>query len=314
MVGEGGRLRINQPSLAVELKKAGYRTTFLGPWRFPGDDDERAHGFDYSGSSIGSANDFLKQRLQNPFFLFVALDGPRITSHVNAQENDRKTYQLRPNVPEELRAEAQAEYAVYTSLRSALDQTIGDLLNALDEQRLAGETIVVFTSDYGEMLGSQGLEGADAPFEEAARIPLTIRHPRLSAAEKVRDFPISNVDLMPTLLTFCEAQIPGGVQGRDLSSLIAKGQGERPESIYSLGHLGAGDEWRMVVQGLDKLVVDRKLEVTHLYNLGEDPFELENHADDPSQELKRDELKALLENWMRRTGDGMDASGLKKRA
>ena len=125
---------------------------------------------------------------------------------------------------------------------------------------------------------------------------------------------VSNVDLMPTLLGFCGAELPDGVQGRDLSALISTGKGNRPESIYSVGHLGYGDEWRLVVRGLDKLVVDRKLEVTHLYNLGQDPYELDNRAVDPSQELKRDELKALLRDWMRRTGDGMDQSGLKKRA
>ena len=70
----------------------------------------------------------------------------------------------------------------------------------------------------------------------------------------------------------------------------------------------------MVVRGLDKLVVDRELNVTHLYNLGQDPFEMENLARDVSQDLKRDELKALLKGWMRRSGDGMDPSGLKKRA
>jgi hypothetical protein len=69
----------------------------------------------------------------------------------------------------------------------------------------------------------------------------------------------------------------------------------------------------MVVRGLDKLVVDRDLNVTHLYNLGQDPFEVENLARDVSQDLKRDELKALLKDWMRRSGDGMDPSGLKKR-
>ena len=243
----------------------------------------------------------------------MALDGPRSAPYREARVRDPKTFRLRPNVPEDLQAQAQAEYGLYYGVCSALDQAIGDLLRALDDQHLAGETIVVFTSDYGEMLGSQGLDEADVPFEEAVRVPLVIRHPRLNAAGRSSDFLVSNVDLMPTLLGFCGAEIPDGVQGRDLSSLISTGQGSRPESIYSVGHLDAADEWRLVVRGLDKLVVDRKLEVTHLYNLGQDAYELENRAEDPLQELKRDELKALLREWMRRTGDGMDPSGLKKR-
>jgi arylsulfatase A-like enzyme len=110
---------------------------------------------------------------------------------------------------------------------------------------------------------------------------------------------------MPTLLRFCGVDIPESVQGQDVSV--------HRESVYSSGKLGEPEEWRMLVRGLDKLVVDRELNVTHLYNLGPDPFEMENLARDVSQDLKRDELKALLKDWMRRSGDGMDPSGLKKR-
>jgi len=70
----------------------------------------------------------------------------------------------------------------------------------------------------------------------------------------------------------------------------------------------------MVVRGLDKILMDRARNVTGLYNLGIDPDEMDNRAQDPGLELKRNELKALLNNWMRRTGDGFDPSGLKRRA
>ena len=69
----------------------------------------------------------------------------------------------------------------------------------------------------------------------------------------------------------------------------------------------------MVVRAPDKLVVDRDLNVTHLYNLATDPYEMKNLAQDATQELKRDALKALLKDWMRRTADRTDPSGLKKR-
>jgi len=313
--GDDGRLPLDQPSLGAELRKAGYRTGFAGRWRLDGPEEAAElsrHGFDYWPMALGI--DFLKQKNSKPFFLFVALDGPRMAPFRGARLRNPKPFRLRPNVPEDLQEQAREELGVYYGLCSTLDKAIGDLLGALDDQRLAGDTIVVFTSDCGEMLGSQGLDDADVPFEEAVRVPLVIRHPRLNGAGRGSDFLVSNVDLMPTLLGFCGAEIPDGVQGRDLSSLISTGQGYRPESTYSAGHLGSGDEWRLVVRGLDKLVVDRKLEVTQLYNFGQDPYELENRAEDPSQELKRDELKALLRDWMRRSGDGMDPSGLKKRA
>jgi hypothetical protein len=61
------------------------------------------------------------------------------------------------------------------------------------------------------------------------------------------------------------------------------------------------------------MVVNRDFEVTHLYNLGQDPSETQNLAFDSVHELRRDELRALMREWTRRSEDRMDASGLKRR-
>jgi arylsulfatase A-like enzyme len=144
-------------------------------------------------------------------------------------------------------------------------------------------------------------------------VPLVVRYPRQIKAGGEYEFPLSNVDLMPTLLGLCGVPLPNDTQGQDLSTLFASGQGAHAESVYCLGNLGAEAEWRMVVRALDKLVVDRDMNITHLYNLGSDPYEMENLAQDATQELKRDALKAVLKDWMRRTADRTDPSGLKKR-
>ncbi len=204
-----------------------------------------------------------------------------------------------------LKQNKQGPSCLMLALGAPLDANVGRIMRVLDEPHLAEDTIVVFTSCHGEMLGE--------PVEKSVRVPLLIRYPRLLPASRKNDFLMSSVDVMPTLLGLCGADIPDAVQGQDLSALIASGKGSRPESIYSEGKLGEPGEWRMVVRGLDKLVVDRDLNVTHLYNLGADPSEMENLARDPAQELRRDEMSALLKDWMRRTGDRMDPSGLKKR-
>ncbi len=178
-----------------------------------------------------------------------------------------------------------------------VDDNAGRMLAAMDDLGMANNTIAVFTSDHGYGSG---------PLEPAVRIPLMIRYARLKP--EVRSGVLaSNVDLAPTLLALCGLSPGYSMQGRDLTR-------EQPQSIYGCGQLGAPGEWRMLVRGLDKLVVDRSQNVTHLYNLGADPLEMENHAQDSAFELKRDELKALLHDWTRRTGDGMDPSGLKRRA
>ena len=187
--------------------------------------------------------------------------------------------------------------AWYRADAAVVDDNAGRILAALDELKLKNDSIVVFTSDHGYGSG---------PLEPAVRIPFMLRSLGLNPGRR-RDVLASNVDLAPTLLALCGASPGDAMQGRDLMR-------EQPQSIYCAGQIGAPDEWRMLVRGLDKLVVDRSLNATHLYNLGVDPGETDNRAQDSAFELKRNELKALLNNWMRRTGDGMDPSGLKLRA
>jgi arylsulfatase A-like enzyme len=180
---------------------------------------------------------------------------------------------------------------------SAVDDNAGRILDSIDDLNLRNDTIAVFTSDHGYGSG---------PLEPAVRIPLMLRYPRLKPGPRTGIL-ASNVDLAPTLIALCGVNPGDSMQGRDLMR-------EQPQSIYCAGQLGTPGEWRMLVRGLDKLVVDGSKNVTHLYNLGEDPLEMDNRARDPGLELKRNELKALLNDWMRRTGDGMDPSGLKLRA
>jgi len=181
---------------------------------------------------------------------------------------------------------------------AGMDDNAGRLLAALDDLKLNNGTIVVLTSDHGYGSG---------PLEPAVRVPLMVRLPGSLVPGRRTGVLASTVDVAPTLLGLCGVSPPESMQGRDLTR-------EQPQSVYSVGRLGTPGEWRMVVRGLDKLVMDRERNVTGLYNLGTDPDEMDNRARDPGLELKRNELKALLSDWMRRTGDGFDASGLKRRA
>lgn len=350
---DDSRLPLDQPSIAQQLKRAGYRTGYIGEWHLDGAEEPgfvpagpRRHGFDYWAAfnrghryfdsiyfrdapepirrggfepdyQTDLAIDFIKQSRQDPFFLLLAWGPPHpplTPPPRTVTRTDATRIRLRDNVPPDLEKSMRDRYAGYDALCSALDQNLGRLLAALDERRLSEDTIVAFTSDAGSLLGSHGLDGDDEPFEECVRVPLVLRYPRALEPGRTYKQALSSVDLMATLVGMCGAEIPEAVQGQSLSSWITHGQGNRPmESVYSLGAVGTGEEWRMVVRGLDKLVVDRDLNISHLYNLGLDPFEMENLAHDSSQDLKRDELKAVLKDWMRRTGDGMDPSGLKKR-
>ena len=223
-----------------------------------------------------------------PFFLHVALSAPP-----SAKPADPAKMHLRENVPagreEETRIELAQRYGIYASL----DEQLGSLLAKLAALGHGENTIVVFISDRGEQIGSHGLDGDGAPFEESVRIALAIRFPRALHPD-ASDILVSQVDILPTILGLCGASPLDDVQGRDLSPLLTGANGDRPESLFVEGNLRQKDEWRMILLGTDKLVVDADGSVTKLYNLASDPYELTNLAHDPAAELKRDTLLANL--------------------
>jgi arylsulfatase A-like enzyme len=167
------------------------------------------------------------------------------------------------------------------------------------------ETITVLTAESGN--------GEDSPSQRSVLAPLAIRWPGTLKPRIADELLISHVDLLPTLLAFLNIAAPDGLQGRDLSSQILRGQGEMPDSVYAEGRLDQPGEWRMLVRGYDKLVIRPREDATRLYNLADDPGEETDLAHDREHELARDSMLALMRQWMRKLGDGMDPSGLRIR-
>ena len=262
-----------------------------------------------TGSVVGDAAvEFMEKNRDASFFLQASLLPPP----KYARRYDPARLHIRENVPPEAEQRTRHALAEYYSLCSALDEQLGRLIAAMARLGLARDTIVAFTSDRGAQFGSHDLDGDDVPFEESVRIPVAIRYPRV-LQPSVSDLLISQVDLVPTLLGLCGEPAPESVQGRDLSPLLNGRNRERPESIYAEGKMGQKDEWRMVVRGSDKIVINLAGEVKQLYNLADDPYELTNLAQEPAEQLKRDSLVALARAWMRKLRDRIDPSGLKRR-
>jgi uncharacterized sulfatase len=153
------------------------------------------------------------------------------------------------------------------------------------------------------MLGSQGGEGFDVPFEESTRIPLLIRYPRRIRPGVEEQAPISNVDFAPTLLSLCGAKLPQGMQGINHAPRWTGGRKAPPQSIYAEGELDGENAWRMMVHGRHKLVVNSEMRPTHLYDLSADPYELNNSVAQGSARGTLDALLPWLRSWTTRTGD-----------
>jgi len=286
------------PTLATVLRGAGYRVGMF-----------RTRDADQIVSFVHSPD-------TEPFFLEWSMEN--IGNGLMERGNPDRI-QVRDDVPAEAQTRARDDLAVFYARARTRDRDIGVVLEALtrplrgNNRGLSDDTLVVFTSDHGEQFGSHMGQGDDYMYEETIRIPLAIRYPRVLRGGAQSDMLVSQVDLMPTLLGWCGAAIPQSIQGRDLSMLLAGQAGERPEAVYAEGRLGQKDEWRMLVHGFDKLVVDMEGNVVYLFNLAEDPYEQTNLANVSAEQLKRDSLLAMERLWMKKLGDGVDASGLKKR-
>jgi choline-sulfatase len=183
-----------------------------------------------------------------------------------------------------------ARHGYYAAI-SYVDERIGEVLDALSAAGLAGDTIVVFTSDHGELLGERGLWYKMAFFEPAARVPLIVRIPGGPAGRRVRE-PVSQLDLVPTLLDLCGLDPAGGLDGRSLAATLA-GQ-PLPEAAVAAEYLAEGVNAPAVMlrRGRHKYVRcgdDSEL----LFDLEADPHELENLA--PAERGLCGELRAAVE-------------------
>jgi arylsulfatase A-like enzyme len=164
-----------------------------------------------------------------PFLLWLAW-GPPHNPYESAPAKYRAMYspeaiQLHANVPPEARAKARKDLAGYYAHCTALDDAFADLLRALDETGLATNTIVVFTSDHGDMLWSQNQQRKQRPWEESARVPMLIRLPNSFGIKPQRlSATINTEDVMPTLLSLVGAPIPKAVEGLDFSGAMRGGK------------------------------------------------------------------------------------------
>ncbi len=195
----------------------------------------------------------------------------------------------------------------YYALVKEVDDWVGHILNKLDELGLTGNTLVVFTSDHGEMLGNHGMRGKFCFYEESTHVPMMIRFPgRIKPGTKVKA-PVSNMDLFATILDYMDMPSHPS-DGTSLRGLI---EGTANEDTYVVTEWLSdlqGKPSHMVLKGGWKLMrPDASSERVKkaLYNLNDDPHELKNllanNADSKSYAAKVGELEACFQNWMERT-------------
>jgi arylsulfatase A-like enzyme len=217
--------------------------------------------------------------------------------------------------PYRLRAETMSRYhnpdfarqltAIYYAMVREVDDQIGRLLKRLEDLGLAQNTLVVFVSDHGEMLGAHGLVSKMVFYEESVHVPLILRFPGVIPRGTVVRAPVSGLDLFATILHYLDVPAPQ----RDGDSLrpLVEGRGAAGPD-YRVSEWAARNSPNYMVRTAEwKLMIADSPEskaVDALFDLRNDPYETRNLLGDPADRSKyksrANEMKDRLIAWLQR--------------
>jgi arylsulfatase A-like enzyme len=255
-----------------------------------------------------------RSRARDPFLLVLSLGPPHFPLNT-APEKYREAYQkreirLRPNVPAKLREQAIADLRGYCAHIAAVDDCIARLLSKLQTAGIADRTIVVFTSDHGDMMRSQGLITKHVPWDESIRVPFLLRYPQKLGHKGRRIRTLLNTpDIMPTLLMLAGLAAPAGIQGTDYSKLCAGASPPADSAAFLQFPVSYGQARS---QGIGEYRGLRTEQYTYvrslhgpwlLYDNDTDPYQMHNLCGDPGRTAVQTRLDQALDARLKQYGD-----------
>jgi uncharacterized sulfatase len=198
----------------------------------------------------------------------------------------------------------QKSMSQYFGMVKCIDDNVGKLLAFLKESGHEDNTIVVFTSDHGDMMGEHRKHNKGAPYETSAGVAFIMKYPGHIRAGKVINKAYTSADFAPTLLGILDMndKLPGQ-HGRDDSDIFLNEDAviDSDEITYMRAH-GVDPHWVTAVSDRYKLVLSKQ-DIPWLFDLEEDPDELTNYYTHPEYKEISDHLTQRLAELMNMTKD-----------
>lgn len=273
-----------------------------------------------SYDAIAQSEDVVKylkaqSKFSQPFMLFISIGSPH-DPYQTAPEKYRNMYEnveikLRDNVPLENREKAIKDARGYYAHMTAIDDCVGQMWQALKDQGLDENTILVFSSDHGDLLGSHGAWNKQQPYEESIRVPFLLHYPKVFGKKgKKLDVLLNTPDIMPTLLGLTRMKVPKTVEGRDFSSILT---GKKKDDVsYTLiscvqpfgqwPRAKGGREYRGLVSNRYTYVKDLQGPWL-LFDNKNDPFQLTNLVNQTKVREVQSQMEKALQSELKKRKD-----------
>lgn len=282
---------------------------------YENDDPEMKYWEGYSPFAIsGEAQNYLTENANNkaPFLLYVSIATPHFPHHTAPEEfkamYPEQEIQLTPNVPDELDDKVLQELKGYYAHGTATDKAIGDVLEKIKELGLDKNSIVVFTSDHGEMMGAHNMRhnSKQASWDESIRVPFIIKTPFNSQAG-INNAPITTPDILPTLLGLADIEIPKSIEGENLSKLVISPDPEADRAALFMNVCPFGNEYHLSeyrgIKTRQYTFISTLEGPVKMYDNLSDPYQMNNLLGKAEYAEIQAELNNMLNNVLKEIGD-----------
>ena len=205
----------------------------------------------------------------------------------------------------------------YYALTKSLDDCMGRLLDALKELDIERDTIIAFSSDHGDMLGSHRMASKQMPYEEAISIPFIVRFPGRIPQGRRTDILLAPIDIMPTLLGLAGIECPE-VDGEDLSHAATGGGGPERDALLIMKLVHGGNPWMSNGVTPWRGVRTKRYTYARLNDRGpwllfdnlKDPYQMNNLINEPRYAQIRKELDERTNELLRGADDPDDTEAI----